>query len=190
MTVTPLYAAVLGIVFLVLSVRVLRLRRCKQIAIGDAGDEEMLRAMRVHSNFAEYAPFTLLLILMLESTGVAPGWVHALCLSLLVGRLVHGVGVSRAQEDYRFRVVGMTLTLTALFGAALGLVLGLPFGLAGWLIGPFVGVLAFEYRKAPNLRSALKAGTGSVLGLLAGTALKVAMSVGMVVLACWWAVKP
>jgi uncharacterized membrane protein YecN with MAPEG domain len=37
------------------------------IAIGDAGNPEMLRAMRVHSNFAEYVPLSLLLIYFVET---------------------------------------------------------------------------------------------------------------------------
>ncbi len=45
---TPL----LGMLFFVLSVRPLRLRRKLQIAIGDADNQQLLRAMRIHSNFA------------------------------------------------------------------------------------------------------------------------------------------
>lgn len=58
----PIYAALLGIVFLLLSIRTLRLRRRLRIAVGDGGSVLMLRAMRVHGNFAEYVPLALLLI--------------------------------------------------------------------------------------------------------------------------------
>lgn len=48
------YAAVLGLLFAALSVRTLLLRRRLRVALGDGGDERLLRAMRVHANFAEY----------------------------------------------------------------------------------------------------------------------------------------
>jgi len=81
-------------------------------------------------------------------------------------------------------------TRWGMFGASVGLLLGLPFGLAGLLIGPFAGVLVFEYWKSPDLRAAIRAGTGSVLGFLVGTSMKVALSIGMMGLALWWAVRP
>ena len=56
-----LYAALLAVIFVALSVRTLLLRRRLGIAIGDGDDPRMLRAMRAHANFAEYVPFSLLL---------------------------------------------------------------------------------------------------------------------------------
>jgi len=67
MNILPLYAALLAMLFVALSIRTLRLRRRLRIGIGDAGNEQMLRAMRVHSNFAEYVPLTLFLIYLAET---------------------------------------------------------------------------------------------------------------------------
>ena len=119
MNVTPFYAALFALLFFALSVRTLRLRKRLRIAVGDAGDEHMLRAMRVHGNFAEYVPLTLLLIFMLEATGAAPAWVHAFCIALLAGRLSHAFGVRRVDEQLKYRVFGMAATFTALVGSAL-----------------------------------------------------------------------
>ncbi len=119
--VTPVYAAVLAGLFLVVSVRTIRLRRRLQIALGDSDDDRMLRAMRVHANFAEYVPLTLLLLLMLELSAASAWVVHALGAGLVLGRLSHAFGVSRSPEDYRFRVLGMVLTFGALGCSALGL---------------------------------------------------------------------
>lgn len=80
----------------------------------------MLRSMRVHANFAEYVPLALLLMYMYEAGNGMIHVVHALCIALIVGMLSHANGVGRIEEDYRFRVFGMALTLTALSGAALG----------------------------------------------------------------------
>ena len=123
MHVLPLYAALFALLFVMLSVRTLRLRRTLRIAIGDSGNETMLRAMRVHSNFAEYVPFSLLLILLVEMQAAPPVLVHALCLCLLVGRLSHAFGVSQLKENYRYRVVGMVLTFTTLVASAVYLIL-------------------------------------------------------------------
>jgi len=125
MIITSLYAALLGLLFVGLSVRTLRLRRRLRIAVGDAGNAEMLRAMRVHSNFAEYVPLALLLIYLGEAQGAHRMLVHALGLALLVGRSVHAYGLSQAKEDYRYRVTGMALTFTVIVTASAALLLAL-----------------------------------------------------------------
>ena|SRR5688572_26941939 len=119
--VTPFYAAALGLLFFALSVRTLRLRRELKIGIGDAGNETMLRAIRVHANFAEYVPLTLLLAALLELSGAPSVLVHAVGACLLTGRIAHAYGVSKLSENFRYRVLGMALTFTALVGGALAL---------------------------------------------------------------------
>lgn len=131
MYVTPIYAALAALLFSQLSIRTLRLRRSLGVAIGDGGNPEMLRAMRVHANFAEYTPITLLLIFMLELSGGPIPLIHALGLSLLAGRLSHAFGVSRVAEDYRYRVVGMAMTFTPLICAALGILVSTVIHVAG-----------------------------------------------------------
>ncbi len=81
--------------------------------------------MRVHSNFAEYAPLTILLIFMLEVQGARPLLVHALCICLLLGRIVHAYGVSQTPENLKYRVTGMILTFTALVSASTSLLVSL-----------------------------------------------------------------
>jgi uncharacterized membrane protein YecN with MAPEG domain len=121
MNITALYAALLGLLFVALSVRALLMRRRFRIAVGDGGNNQMLRAMRVHANFAEYVPLSLLLLFMFELAGAPRALLHALCACLLLGRLAHAYGVSSVAENYRFRVFGMAMTFTALLGGAAGL---------------------------------------------------------------------
>ena len=109
-----IYASILALMFVGLSVRTLGMRRRLKIAIGDAGNPVMLRAMRVHSNFAEYVPLGLLLILLAAGSGAHPMLVHFLGLTLLAGRISHAYGVSQSRENFRFRVAGMALTFTSL----------------------------------------------------------------------------
>jgi uncharacterized protein len=122
-SITPFYSAILGLLFVFLSVRTLKLRRSLRIAIGDSGNQQMLRAMRVHANFAEYVPISLLLIYFLETQGGYKALIHLLCLCLIVGRFSHAFGVSQITENYKFRVLGMAMTFTAIVTSALGLLL-------------------------------------------------------------------
>ena len=112
--VVPYYAAVLALLFLVLSVRVIRGRRAQKISIGVGNSAALERRVRVHANFAENVPFALVLLAMAEARGVPGIMLHALCLSLLIGRAAHAWGVSRTPEDFRFRVGGMGATLTVI----------------------------------------------------------------------------
>ena len=124
LAIVPYYAAVLALVFVALSVNVIKGRRERRVAIGASGAGDLERRVRVHGNFAEYAPFALLLIAMAELRGTPPLLLHALCASLLLGRLAHAWGVSRTDEDLWFRVAGMAATFAAIAGAALALLLG------------------------------------------------------------------
>jgi hypothetical protein len=112
------YAALLAMLFLALSWRTIQLRRRFRVAVGDGGHPELLRAMRVHANFAEYVPLALLLILMVEIGG-SPAWlVHVLGLALVLARVSHAWGVSHTPENFRFRIAGMMTTFGVLGLAA------------------------------------------------------------------------
>ncbi|WP_286743709.1 MAPEG family protein [Aquabacterium sp. UBA2148] len=118
MHILPFYAALLGLLFFYLSIRTIGLRRRLKIGVGAKDNDEMLRAMRVHSNFAEYAPITLLLIGFVEFQGAHPWVIHGLGALLLVGRCVHAHGMSQMNEKFVFRVSGMVMTFTALLAAS------------------------------------------------------------------------
>ncbi|MGV0024982.1 MAPEG family protein [Phormidesmis priestleyi] len=118
MNVTSIYAALLALLFVGLSTRTLLLRRSLKIAIGDGGDNRMLRAMRVHSNFAEYVPFGLLLLYLAETQGAPSIALHGVGLCLLIGRLSHVYGVSQENEKFQYRVLGISVTLTAFVALA------------------------------------------------------------------------
>lgn len=113
-----LYAAGLGILFTLISIRTMRLRRKLRIRLGDASHPEMLRAIRVHANFAEYVPLCLGLIYLAE-VQAAPSWLlHAMGIALTLARLAHAYGVSQQQEKIIFRVIGTSLTLSTLLTAS------------------------------------------------------------------------
>ena len=126
--ITAFYAAILSLLFVWLSRNVIVARRRQRVPLGDGGHPELLRRMRAHANFAEYAPFALVLMAFAEIQGLFPILVHALGLTLLVGRCLHAYGVSRSPENFRFRVTGMALTFGVLSLAAIAN-LALPVGL-------------------------------------------------------------
>ena len=119
MRIVSLYAALLSILFVALSIRTIRMRRSLKIAIGDSDNPAMLRAMRVHSNFAEYVPLAILLMALVEVGGAATWAVHGLGLLLLAGRLSHAYGVSQIKEVFAFRIAGMVMTFTTILCASL-----------------------------------------------------------------------
>ncbi|HQG76727.1 MAG TPA: DUF456 domain-containing protein [Bacteroidales bacterium] len=61
-------------------------------------------------------------------------------------------------------------------GATVGLIIGLFLGPPGIIIGPFIGAFVGELIFKDDIRYALKAGFGSLLGFLTGIGLKLAAS--------------
>ena len=121
--ITGIYAAALAVLFVLLSARVIMFRRANKVSLGDGGDEVLLARVRAQGNFAEYAPFGLLLILIAELQGTSPFWLHLCGGLLLVGRIMHGVNFSFGLRKMILRVGGMVLTLTSLI---IGAILALP----------------------------------------------------------------
>ncbi len=61
-------------------------------------------------------------------------------------------------------------------GATVGLIIGLFLGPAGIIIGPFIGAFVGELIFKDDIKYALRAGFGSLLGFLTGIGLKLAAS--------------
>lgn len=119
MIVTPLYAGLLALWFLVLSLRVVGARRSQQISLSDGGDPRMLRLIRAHANFAEYVPLTLVLLGVLELSHFSRYLLHLVGALLLVGRLLHSYAIGFTERFMMGRIIGMLLTFAAILVAAL-----------------------------------------------------------------------
>lgn len=118
MTVTLLYASLLALWFVILTVRVIRYRGTHSIALGDGGDPIMQRLIRGHGNFVDYAPMALILMGLLEVSGADRSLLHTVGGLLLVGRLAHGWALSFTDGNAFGRTVGMVLTLASLIISA------------------------------------------------------------------------
>jgi hypothetical protein len=112
--ITALYAGILGFLGLVLASRVVQQRQLHRIKLGDEGNEDMARAMRVFGNFTEYVPMILLLIGFGEMLGAHRWLTHTLGAGLVVARLFHAWGLSRTSGASLGRLIGVTLTWLAL----------------------------------------------------------------------------
>jgi uncharacterized protein len=124
MPITALYAGLLVPIFIILSVRVIRVRRGEKISVGDGGDATLLRRMRVHANFAEYVPLALLLIGLAESLKTDVRLLHMLGLALVAARILHAVSMSGAKDVLPMRVAGVATTFTILILAAIACLTG------------------------------------------------------------------
>ena len=111
--ITPLYVALAALILVVLSIRVIRLRRLQAVALGTGGDALLERAVRGHGNFTEYAPIGLLLMASAELAGAAGLWIHAIGIPLILGRLLHAWGLSRSRGKSIGRAGGIVLTMIA-----------------------------------------------------------------------------
>lgn len=119
--ITGIYAALLAVLLLILSIRVIALRGnpvFAWFAFAPGGKEGLQRAIRGHGNLTEYAPIFLLLMLIAELNGMAAGSLHAYGVTFLLGRLMHGVCFGFLKRSLPLRIGGTALTLFSLLGLA------------------------------------------------------------------------
>jgi uncharacterized membrane protein YecN with MAPEG domain len=81
-----------------------------QIALGDGKDKQLKRAIRVHGNYAEYVPLTLIMIYFVEIQSQNLSLVHGLCIAFILARLSHIYGVSQIKENIMFRMFSLFIT--------------------------------------------------------------------------------
>jgi uncharacterized protein len=117
-TVVPIYAAIFAVMLVGLSLHVAKTRGDVQAPLGDGGKKILQRRIRVQGNFTEYVPMALILFTFIEWQGWPKWLVHALCVALLVARLLHAYGVGQEPENLRFRATGMATTAVLLVVAA------------------------------------------------------------------------
>ncbi len=121
MPATPLYAALLALLFVALSIRTVGMRGKLRVSLGDGNQPTMTRAMRTQANFAEYVPLALLLMYMMERHTDSHAWAHVLGIVLVVARVCHAWGFGRDPEIFQLRAAGAGLTFLVILAAALRL---------------------------------------------------------------------
>ena len=130
MIVTPFYTGLLALFFFALSMRVVQVRG--RVSLGDGGDPVVLRRMRGQANFAEYVPLILLMMAFLELRHVGSLWLHAIGVTLVIGRVLHGVAFAFTAKWWFGRFFGTVLTFVIMIVCAI------------WCV--FLGVQGFGLR--------------------------------------------
>jgi len=118
MPITPLFAAIFGLMYLALSVVVINARAKHSVSTGTADNKELEVAVRAHANFIEYVPLSLLLFWFMELVSLSSGLVFWLASALLIGRAAHVLGMNNPQSLKVLRQLGMIITLAVILIAS------------------------------------------------------------------------
>ncbi len=119
--ITALFVALHVVLLLVLAVRVVVSRRRHRIGLGDGAQEHMQQRVRAHGNAAEYIPIAMVELLALELLGLPALWLYVAGGALLLGRILHPLGLSRSSGVSFGRMYGMLLTWLSMLGMAVAL---------------------------------------------------------------------
>ncbi len=118
---TAPYFTAIGLIAVMYSVRVVKLRRLHKVSLGDGGVPALNQAMRAFGNLVEYSTLGLVMLLALEYIQ-APVWFLHLCgFTLVAGRMLHALAFSKPSISMRARVAGMILTYFSLTISAIGI---------------------------------------------------------------------
>ena len=118
--ITVLYAGILGLMSIGLSSSAGLYRARAGIAFGDGGDLELAMRMRRHANFTEYAPLAIVLIALLEAQSVPQMAIHALGITLILGRSLHWIafnqGVTSPVRGIGAGLTVLTIAISSVWG--------------------------------------------------------------------------
>ncbi len=108
------YAVILALLIVWLSLNVIKIRRHHQIRFGD-GENAMLQIARAaHANATEYIPISLILLFALEYNHGDLWLVNAFGIAVVIGRTLHARGL--LADRLKLRILGMQLTLLSIIG--------------------------------------------------------------------------
>ena len=117
-SITLTIAAGAALLNLWLMIRCGQARIANKVSIGDGGDEFLTRRMRAHANFAENTPIVLILIAALELSGGTTGWLWAVGILYIIGRIAHPFGMDGGSMQIG-RTIGTAITMLTLLGLAI-----------------------------------------------------------------------
>ena len=110
--VTLLYGGLTILFVTLLGANVTRLRILHRVGVDRPVPEGLVRPVRAHGNAAEWVPAAVVLLLLLEASGVSSVALHVLGGVYLLGRVLHAAGTySRSQLS----VVGAATNYFLLF---------------------------------------------------------------------------
>ncbi|WGI20553.1 MAPEG family protein [Amylibacter sp. IMCC11727] len=104
--ITALSAAVLAIVFLVLTFGVIKARTAAGISILHGDDMSLALKMRVHGNFAEFVPLALILMALAENAGGNKTALSVAAMILVISRIILPFGLKVENMTHPVRIAG------------------------------------------------------------------------------------
>ncbi len=116
------YAGLLGLLFIVLTLRIVRMRWKLKVGIGDGGDHQLKKAIRVQGNFVEQVPLTLILIYLVEAQWSNMFLIHGLGSALLIARVLHAYGLTKTSKTSFGRFFGAVVTTLVMLTASVLLI--------------------------------------------------------------------
>ena len=119
--ISTVLTSLLALLFVRLSLQVVRLRRKNRVSLGDGGHEDLRRAIRGQGNCAEYGPIGVLLVLVAELQSahiIATIVLGVLAAAFLLGRVLHGYAFAFTTGNMTLRVRGMQLTILTILALA------------------------------------------------------------------------
>ena len=125
-SITAVYAAIFALILVGLSGWVVAGRVGSETLHGDGGNEGLQKRIRAQANFAEYVPFALLLVALLEARGAGPVFVYLLLIVLLVARTAHPIGMlapKNSVQQFGCRGGGIIATFSVMVVTALALLI-------------------------------------------------------------------
>ena len=117
--ITAVYASLLALLVVLLVVVVVRLRRSLRVGLGDGGNRDLLRAIRVHGNAVESIPLFLILFGVYEFNHGHPNMLHFFGAVFLLSRVLHAWGLFSSGGASPGRVSGTIGTNGCLLGLAI-----------------------------------------------------------------------
>lgn len=117
-----LWSGLLVLLMVGLAFRVIANRRRHRVLFGDGGVPQMTIAARAFGNAAEYIPVGVAVLILLALLETPVLTIHLVAGVFLLGRLIHGLGLSHGAGPGPGRMIGMSLTVLALLAAAILLV--------------------------------------------------------------------
>jgi uncharacterized protein len=114
--ISSIYAGILALLIVWLSLNVIKLRRAKKVILGDGGETDLQYAIRAQGNATEHIPISLILLVLLELSGVTIWLVHLGGIAIIVGRVLHAKGL--LTQSLNYRILGMQFTFFTIIGLA------------------------------------------------------------------------
>ena len=116
--ITALYAGILALIVIALAINVTVHRVKLGVPLGDGGNPQMLRMIRLHGNAAEYIPLAVLLMAIYELNGGGHTALHIVGIALVVGRLLQTWGMWATDMTNIGRQIGQSLTWLSVIALA------------------------------------------------------------------------